>query len=408
MAAGMGIRARARGVAPSVQMADGDVPSRLGAAVRLPVDPWLALGAAGIGVCSVLTLRSAGTTGGTPPHYYMVRQSVYLALGLLAMLVVSRFDYGPLRRAARPIYVALLVSLLGVWVAGSSANGSVRAIQFPLFSFQASEIGKVLLVVALAAFLVERFRHIRERRTTAQVMLLALLAGLFVIIQPDIGSSMVYVVIALAILFVGGVPGRILATLLVLGVAAIAIILVAAPAAGVHVLKPYQQERLTAFLHPSANAEKQGYQQVESKIAIGSGQKTGNTAATQTALNFVPEAQTDFIFATAGERYGFVGAALVLSLYALLIWRILRILTLSKDLFGALLCGGVVAMVMFQVFINVGMAVGISPITGITLPLMSYGGSSVLSTMLALGLVQAVYAQARSTFARKGAALAVQ
>ncbi|MHB8492309.1 MAG: FtsW/RodA/SpoVE family cell cycle protein [Solirubrobacteraceae bacterium] len=403
----MSIRAIARGVAPSVQVADGEATSPIGVALRLPLDPWLVLGTVGLGVCSVLTLRSAGTSGGISPHYYMVRQGIYLGLGLLAMVAVSRFDYAPLRRAARPIYVALLLSLLGVWVAGSSANGSVRAIQFPLFSFQASEVGKVLLIVALAAFLVDRFRHIRERRTTVQVMLLALLAALFVIIQPDIGSSMVYIAIALAILFVGGVPGKHLATLLVLGVAAVAVVLVAAPAAGVHLLKPYQQERLTAFLHPSANAEKQGYQQVESKIAIGSGQKTGNTTASQTALNFVPEAQTDFIFATAGERYGFVGAALVLSLYALLIWRILRILTLSKDLFGALLCGGVVAMVMFQVFINVGMAIGISPITGITLPLMSYGGSSVLSTMLALGIVQAVHAQARTTFARKGGTLAV-
>jgi len=407
MEGGLSIGLRSPGVAPSVQVAEAEMPSSTSEALRLPVDPWLLAAAIGLGICSILTLGSTGN-GSTPSaHYYVERQSIYLGLGFVAMLVVSRFDYAPLRRAARGIYIALLVSLLAVWAGGSSANGSVRAIQFPLFSFQASEIGKVLLIVALAGFLVDRFRHIRERRTTAQVMLLALVAALFVMVQPDIGSSMVYVVIAFTILFVGGVSGKQLATLLALAAVAVTVVLFAAPAAGVHLLKPYQQERLTAFLHPSTNAQKQGYQQEESKIAIGSGQKTGSESAPQTTLHFVPEAQTDFIFAAVGERYGFVGAALVLSLYALLIWRILRILTLSKDLFGALIAGGVVAMVMFQVFINVGMAIGISPITGITLPLMSYGGSSVLSTMLALGLVQSVYSQARTTNARKGRALVV-
>jgi rod shape determining protein RodA len=403
----MSIGTRTPRVAPSVQVAEGEIQSSTAQALRLPIDPWLTLAALGIGICSVLTLQSTGNNGTTSAHYYVVRQSIYLGLGLFVMLLVSRFDYTPLRRAARGIYIALIVSLLGVWVLGSSANGSVRAVQFPLFSFQASEIGKVLLIVALAGFLVDRFRHIRERRTTAQVMLAALVAALFVIIQPDIGSSMVFVAVAFTILFVGGVSGKHLATLLALGAIAITVVLFAAPATGVHLLKPYQQERLTAFLHPSTNAQKQGYQQEESKIAIGSGQKTGSRTHSQTALHFVPEAQTDFIFAAVGERYGFVGAALVLSLYALLIWRILRILTLSKDLFGALIAGGVVAMVMFQVFINVGMAIGISPITGITLPLMSYGGSSVLATLLALGLVQSVYSQARSTQARKGRALVV-
>ena len=406
MPAGVSMGTRSARVAPSVQVAEGEVQSSAEQAIRLPIDPWLVLAAVGLGVCSVLTLGSTGN-GGVPAHYYVERQSIYLVIGFIIMLVVSRLDYAPLRRASRGIYVALLFSLVVVWVLGSSANGSVRAVQFPLFSFQASEIGKVLLIVALAGFLVDRFRYIRERRTTAQGRLAALVAARFVIIPPDIGSSMVYVVVAFAILFVGGVSGKHLATLLTLAALAITVVLFAAPAAGVNLLKPYQQERLTAFLHPSSNAQKQGYQQEESKIAIGSGQKTGSKSLSQIPLHFVPEAQTDFIFAAVGERYGFVGAALVLSLYALLIWRILRILTLSKDLFGALIAGGVVAMVMFQVFINVGMAIGISPITGITLPLMSYGGSSVLTTLLALGLVLSVYSQARSTNARKGRALVV-
>jgi rod shape determining protein RodA len=278
---------------------------------------------------------------------------------------------------------------------GHAANGAQRAINFPLFSFQASEIGKVLLILSLSALLVARARQLRAPGTTVRVIAAAALPALLVIVQPDLGSGMVYMVIAFTLLFVAGTSWRQLTAIVALVLAAATFALVLAPAAGVHVLKPFQEERLTAFLHPSSNPEKQGYQQEESKVAIGAGQKTGRgESSTQTKLNFVPEDHTDFIFAAVGEQYGFVGAALVLSLYALLIWRTLRILTMSKDLFGTLVAGGVVAMLMFQVFVNVGMAVGIMPITGVTLPLMSYGGSSVITTLLAVGLLQSIYVRA--------------
>jgi len=210
-------------------------------------------------------------------------------------------------------------------------------------------------------------------------------------------------VIAFVLLLVAGTPGRQLAALVALVAVSAAFVLAIAPAAGVHVLKPYQAERLTAFLHPSADPRKEGYQQEEAKIAIGSGQKTGRGSdATQIRLNFVPEDHTDFVFAAVGEQYGFVGAGLVLCLYALLIWRTLRILTMSRDLFGSLLAAGVAAMLMFQVFVNVGMTIGIMPITGVTLPLMSYGGSSVITTLLAVGLLQSIYVRARASAALKG------
>ena len=183
-------------------------------------------------------------------------------------------------------------------------------------------------------------------------------------------------------------------------------VLVAAPAVGVHVLKPYQVQRLTAFLHPSTNPQKEGYQQEESKIAIGSGQKTGRGQnAPQSTLGYVPENHTDFIFAAVGETYGFAGAAVVLSFYALLVWRGLRAITIAKNLFGALVAGGIVAMLLWQVFVNVGMTIGIMPITGIPLPLMSYGGASVFTTFLALGLLQSVYVQGRIAQGTKGRAL---
>jgi rod shape determining protein RodA len=226
---------------------------------------------------------------------------------------------------------------------------------------------------------------------------------MFVIAQPDLGSGIVYMVIALTLLFVAGTSWRHLAALLALGAVALSIMLVAAPAAGVQILKPYQVARLTAFLHPSANPQKEGYQQVESKIAIGSGQKTGRGPnASQIGNGFVPESHTDFIFAAVGERYGFLGAALVLSLYSLLIWRALRILVMAKDLLGSLVAGGVAGMLMFQVFVNVGMTIGIMPITGVTLPLMSYGGAAVITTLLAVGLLQSIYVQGRASAALKG------
>jgi rod shape determining protein RodA len=224
--------------------------------------------------------------------------------------------------------------------------------------------------------------------------------------QPDLGSALVYIAIALAVLFCAGAPWRHFAGLFALGAVAIVLVLVAAPAAGVTVLHSYQKDRLTSFLHPTDNPAKQGYQQNQSKIAIGSGQKTGRGAhATQTKLNFLPEHHTDFIFAVVGERWGFVGAALVLCLYALVVWRGLRILTVAKNLYGALVAGGIVAMLLFQVFVNVGMTVGIMPITGIPLPLMSYGGSSVITTLLAVGLLQSIYAQGRAAAATKGRVL---
>jgi rod shape determining protein RodA len=373
----------------------------------LPFDPLLLLATLGLVACSLVTVKDAtGTDVPGSPNYFVDRQGIYVGVGLVLMVVLARIDYSRLRELKYGLYGVLLLSILAVLGLGRAARGSTRAISLPLFSFQASELGKVFLILFLSAVVVDRIRRLRERETTARVLLLALLPAMMVIAQPDLGSGMVYVVVALAVLYVAGTSWRHFAALFALGAVALTLVLVAAPAAGVHVLKPYQVDRLTAFLHPSANPNKQGYQQIQSKIAIGSGQQTGRgSQATQTRDNFLPEHRTDFIFAAVGEQYGFVGAALVLSLYALLIWRALRILTLAKNLFGTLIAGGIVAMLMFQVFVNVGMTVGIMPITGVTLPLMSYGGSSVLTTFLALGLLQSIYVQGRASAALKGRVL---
>ncbi len=372
------------------------------------IDALLLLAVLGLTACSLYTVGEAtrDDIAGSPNHF-LYRQAAFAAIGIVAMLLIARADYTRLRDWKLQIYATLIGGILLVFALGSVTNGSRRAIDLPFFELQFSELGKILLILTLAAVIVDRVRHVGDRQTTGRVMLLALIPALLVISQ-DLGTGMVYISIALVVLFVAGTPWTHFAALGALAATAAAIALIGAPALGVEVLQPYQQDRLTAFLSPSDNPAKQGYQQLQSQVAIGAGGKTGRgDQATQTKLDFLPEHHTDFIFSVVGEEFGFMGAALVLSLFALLIWRTLRILTMSKDLFGTLIVAGVLAMLMHQIFINVGMTIGIMPITGITLPLMSYGGSSVIATFIALGLLQSVHAQARETAFAKGRDLAI-
>ncbi|MGH2839422.1 MAG: FtsW/RodA/SpoVE family cell cycle protein [Solirubrobacteraceae bacterium] len=380
--------------------------SRLSAGLRLPFDPLLLVAAVGLMVASLVTLHAATKTDiPGDPNYYVQRQGVFFFFGLLLAALLSRIDYSRLRELKYGLYGLMLAGILLVAAFGGVTRGSRRAIQLPFFEVQASELGKVLLIAALAAFAVDRARRLGDRDTTARLVLLAMIPSVFVM-ASDLGSGLVYLAILFSLLFVAGVSWRHFAGLVGLGTLSVALVLMAAPALGVTVLKPEQTERLTSFLYPSDDPGDAGYQQNQSRIAIGAGQKTGRREqATQATLNFLPEERTDFIFAVIGERWGFTGAALVLSLYALLVWRGLRILTMAKNLYGALIAGGVVAMILFQVFINVGMNVGIMPITGIPLPLLSYGGSSVIATLLAIGLLQSIYAQGRVAAATKGRGL---
>jgi rod shape determining protein RodA len=371
----------------------------------LRIDPLLLLGTLGLVAAGIYVIGTATDTD-IPgnPHYYVIRQAVYCGVGLFLMLVLARFDYSRLREWRIGIYGLMIALILFTLAVGTATRGSKRWINFPFFNFQPSELGKVFLTLALAGFLVDRTRRLGERETTARIMLLAVLPAMLVIVQPDLGSGFVYITIALALLFIAGTKWTHFAFLGALATAAVVAVLVAGPALGTHVLKDYQVQRLTAFVHPSDNPRDEGYQLKQSITAIGSGEKSGRGAsgATQTKLDFLPEHHTDFIFSVVGEEFGFAGAAVILSLYALLIWRGLRILTMAKNLYGSLVAGGIVAMLMFQVFVNVGMTVGIMPITGVPLPLMSYGGSSVIVTLLALGLLQSIHVQAREIALAKG------
>jgi rod shape determining protein RodA len=375
--------------------------------MMLRIDPLLLLAALGLAACSLITLKGATRTlNPGHPLYYVERQAIYFGLGLAVALVLSRLDYSRLREYKYGLYgvmVALNLVVLGM----PKVQGAARWIPLPFFQLQSSEFGKVLLIAAVSAFAVDRSRRLHEPLTTVRIMLLAILPAIMVIPQPDLGTALVYVAVGFAILFFAGTSWKQLTAMVVLGVIGIVLVLVVLPATGHHLLKPYQMQRLTGFLHPSHDPRNQTYNITESLTAIGSGGKTGVGVhgATQVNLGYLPAPNTDFIFAVVGETYGFVGAAVVLSLYALLIWRALRILTMAKNLYGTLIAGGVLAMLMFQVFVNAGMTIGIMPITGVPLPLMSYGGSSVLVTFIAIGLLQSIYIQARMTAASKSRGL---
>ena len=375
--------------------------------VLLLFDPLLMLAALGLVACSLITLRGATkTTVAGSPLYYVERQAIYAAIGIVIAVLLARMDYSRLREYKFGMY-GLLIALNIVVFGMPMIRGAHRWIPLPFFQVQSSEFGKVLLIASLAAFAIDRARRLHEWRTTARIMLLALIPALIVIPQPDLGTGMVYVVVGFAILFVAGTSWKQLTALVVMFAVSVTLVLAVAPALGVHVLKPYQVQRLTGFLNPSRDPRNQTYNITQSEIAIGSGQKTGRGVAnaSQTNLHFLPENQTDFIFSVVGETYGFVGAAVLLSLYALMIWRALRILTMAKNLYGTMIAGGILAMLMFQVFVNAGMTIGIMPITGVPLPLMSYGGSSVLVTFIAIGLLQSIYIQARMAAAGKSRSL---
>src|SRR4051794_22849092 len=376
-------------------------PSRARIGERLGLayfDGWLLAAALGLIGFSIFTLAIA-----TPdavqgqPLYFAIRQTLYAVVGIALMLAVAKIDYSRFREIRVGIYSLMIGSICLVLMFGAAARGSRRWIELPYFRFQPSELAKLLLVVALAGFVIERTRRGTPASQTLRILALGLAPAALVFLQPDLGTGIVLVVITLAVLFLAGVPWSHFAV--IGGVAALAVtfVLAIAPAAGLpSPLKGYQQDRLTAFLHPSNDPGDASYQVRQSVITIGSGEKTGRgDRSTQTELSFLPERHTDFIFSVIGERFGFLGAAFVLSLYALLIWRMLRILTLSKNLYGTLIAGGIAAMLMFQILVNVGMTLGVMPVTGITLPLMSYGGSSVLATFLAIGLLQSIHVQAR-------------
>jgi rod shape determining protein RodA len=373
----------------------------------LRLDFALLAGAIGLIAFSIYTLGQA-TSEDIPgdPYFYVIRQSIYATVGIALMLAVARVDYSRFRELRVGIYSAMVFSICLVFVFAEATRGSRRWIELPFFTFQPSELGKVLLILVLAAVVIDRAQHESSWRKTGRILLLGGIPGALVFLQPDLGSSLVYGVVTFAVLFIAGTPWQHIAAIGGLAALAVTVVLVVAPAADKPILQPYQEDRLTSFLAPSEDAAGTSYQINQSLISVGAGGKTGRgDESTQTRDGFLPERHTDFIFAVVGERYGFMGAAFILSLYALLIWRALRIMTLSKNRYGTIIAGSIAVAFLFQVFVNVGMNIGIAPITGIPLPLMSAGGSSVIVTFLALGLLQSIHVQSQLSSGSRGTPL---
>jgi rod shape determining protein RodA len=362
------------------------------------IDGVLLGAAVGLIAFSVFTLATS-SRGEVPgrPMYFADRQAIYGVLGIALMLGLSRLDYTRLRDLRLTVYTAMVGSIALVFLVGTAVRGSNRWIDLPFFQLQPSELAKVLLCVSLAAYVFERVRRPFGLGHTLKLLALGLVPAGLVLLQPDLGTGIVLVAIAVTILFVAGIPWQHFAAIGALAVLIAGGTYLAGSAVGIDFLHGYQEDRLTAFLHPSEDPSDASYQVNQAIIAVGSGEEVGRgDNATQTELLFLPERHTDFIFAVIGERFGFAGAAFVVLLYSVLFWRVIRLMRQAASFYGTLIAGGVLAMLTFPVIVNMGMNLGLMPVTGITLPLISYGGSSVIGTLLALGLLQSVYAESRA------------
>ncbi|HKT44024.1 MAG TPA: rod shape-determining protein RodA [Gaiellaceae bacterium] len=338
------------------------------------------------------------------PSYYLQRQMVYAGVGAVALVVATFVDPGLYRRFWRPIFIGTAALIAFVFLAGHAARGSTRWISLGFFTFQPSEFGKLTFVLALAGFMANRGREGGSLGTTMRVLGLGAIPVVLVFAQPDLGTALVYLAALSAMLFVGGTPWRQLTVLGSIAALVAVGVLWAGPAVGVNFLKGYQQARLTCFVHPSRCSDSDTrYNLEQSMVAVGAGQIYGRGVhnSTQTNLNFLPEHGTDFVFASFSEQHGFVGASLLLALYLLVLWRALRIVSIARDFYSAIVAGGIVLALLFQIFVNVGMTMGIAPITGIPLPFVSVGGSSMIANLAAMGVLLAIYARGRAARRRR-------
>ena len=318
------------------------------------------------------------------PMTYVKKQIAALALGVIVMMLIASFDYRFAKVYAGFVYAAVVLLLVLVRTPlGASSSGASRWFAFAGFQFTPSEFAKIGLILMLAAVL-------SELRTPEpgffDVVRLTVIAGVpmaLVFIQPDIGTTIVLVAILVGVLVVAGTPGRYLAAL---AVSAVVLIFLAFQ---LGVIKDYQLARLSGFLDPSKDTQTTNYNRAQAEIAIGSGGifGAGYLGGAQTNLNFVPEQHTDFIFTVVGEEFGFFGSVVLLALFAILMWRAIRISYLSKDPFGTYVAAGIASMFAIQMFVNVGMVIGIMPITGIPLPFVSYGGSSMIANFMGIGML---------------------
>jgi len=344
---------------------------------------WLLMGFV-LAICGLGVLQIHTATEHTKFAGAHIRQIYWVVAGVGAMFLISLFNYQALLEKIHWFYVVALASLIAVRLFGEKYLGARRWVKIPGgIHFQPSEWVKLILILAVAKY----FADLHERELSWSDFLKAgaivAIPMMLVLVQPDLGTALTYLPIAVMGLFLGGLRLKQAAAVLL-----IAGLLV--PVAWMKVLKPFQKERLTSFMNPEADRQGSGYQVNQSKIAVGSGGIWGSSEGSQTKLAFLPVPQTDFIFAAFAEEHGFVGALGVLLLYFIVLMRLTQNAQTAPDRAGAFVVMGVVAVLSFHILVNVGMVVGFMPVTGIPLPLMSYGGSSVLFMFLALGMVMNV------------------
>lgn len=361
----------------------------------MPINPWrnfdvmMVLVAVALSVYGVAMIYSASLTGIEPDDRIwntpFFRQAAWAVVGLVLLLLAAGVDYRIYHALARQLYVGALALLAVVVVLGEISYGSSRWLDLVVIQLQPSELGKIAMIIALARLLSEGPEQVKSLRTFAIALVLVALPVVLVFLQPDLGTVAIYVAIWLGMVFVAGI--RFL-YLLGTGLA----VLISLPAIYQFALHDYMRERLETFLDPSKDALGKGYNVLQSAISVGSGGMLGKgwTHGTQTQLNFLRNQHTDFIFSIVGEELGFVGAAVLFALFVLLLMRGLRVATLAQDDFGRLVAVGVVMMILAQVFINIGVNVRLLPVTGVPLPFISYGGSSLLTIFLCLGILQSI------------------
>jgi rod shape determining protein RodA len=314
-----------------------------------------------------------------------LRALMWTAIALAVFLVATTFDYHWLKTFAWPLYLIQLGLLALTLAIGGGVGGSSRWVSIFGLQFQFSELAKVLMIVVLANYLGSRIGRLGSLWAMVGAGILAGPPFILVLLQPDLGTALVFGSILVATLFMSGASLRWLGILAAAAVAAF-------PIVWTYVLADYQKARLTAFLNPLADLQGTGYQLYQAQLAVGSGGwfGLGLTNGTQNALGLLPVQDTDFVFAILAEELGFVGAIVVLTLFVALLWRVLVAGWRSKDPFGTIFACGVAAMLLFQLVVNVGMVLGIMPITGIPLPFISHGGASLISIALALGILQSI------------------
>ena len=353
-------------------------------------DPILMLAALGLVALGTLLIYSGSLSQFGPPSAFdfshpVVRQAVFAVGGLLLALVVARSDYRALGALSAGLYIAAIAALVFVLAAGETIYGSRRWILIGDMQIQPSEIAKLAVIIALAKYLSDHQDSIGSLRVFAISLAIAAVPALLVFVEPDLGSAIIFAVIWLAMVTVAGARWQHLAGLFATALVAIPFLLIG-------LVQDYQRARIALWFNPESDPQGAGFNVLQGKISIGSGGLFGKGLAegTQTQLDYLRTETTDYVFSVLGEELGFVGALVLFALFIILLWRGLRVAELSRDMFGRLLATGMVIFILLQTFINVGVNVGLLPVTGIPLPFVSQGGSSLITLFLGLGILQSI------------------